>query len=97
MFKVELSDSALDDLKTLKKNEQVLVLDSVEKSLSHEPMSETRQRKPLGPNPIAQWELRIDCFRVFYDVYPESQAVLIKAVGWKDHDILFIRGREYQL
>ena len=97
MFKIELSDSALEDLESLKKNEQVLIFDSLEKSLAHEPLNETRQRKPLRPNPLAQWELRIDRFRVFYDVDTDSQVVLIKAVGWKDHNILFIRGKEYRL
>ena len=97
MFKIELSDSALGDLESLKKNEQVLIFDSLEKSLAHEPWNETRQRKPLRPNPLAQWELRIDRFRVFYDVDTDSQVVLIKAVGWKDHNILFIRGKEYRL
>jgi mRNA-degrading endonuclease RelE of RelBE toxin-antitoxin system len=97
MFKIELSDSAVEDLKLLRKNEQVLVLDMVERALPHEPLSETRHRKLLRPNTLAQWELRIDRIRVFYDVDPESQVVLIKAVGWKDHNVLFLRGKEYRL
>jgi mRNA-degrading endonuclease RelE of RelBE toxin-antitoxin system len=80
MFKLELSDNAIEDLKSLKKNERVLILDSLEKSLPYEPTLETRQRKLLRPNPLSKWELRIDHFRVFYDVDPESQVVLIKAV-----------------
>lgn len=97
MFTLQLSDNALDDLKSLKKNDRVLILDSIQKSLDHEPLSETRQRKLLRPNPLSQWELRIDCFRVFYDVDLDAQVVIIKAVGWKDHNTLLIRGKEFQL
>jgi mRNA-degrading endonuclease RelE of RelBE toxin-antitoxin system len=97
MFRVELSDNALDDLRPLRKTEQVLILDSIETFLAHDPLSETRRRKPLRSNPIASWELRIDQFRVFYDVDAGAEVVLIKAVGWKDHNTLFFRGKEHQL
>jgi mRNA-degrading endonuclease RelE of RelBE toxin-antitoxin system len=97
MFTLQLSDNALDDLKSLKKNDRVLILDSIQTSLAHEPLSETRQRKLLRPNPLSQWELRIDCFRVFYDVDLDAHVVIIKAVGWKDYNTLLIRGKEFQL
>jgi len=97
MFRIELSDSALEDLKVLRKTEQVLIFDSLETFLVHEPLTETRRRKPLRSNPIASWELRIDHFRVFYDVDTDSEVVLVKAVGWKDHNTLFIHGEEHQL
>lgn len=96
MFRIDLSDSALDDLRLLRKSEQVLILDSLEPFL-HEPTTETRRRKPLRSNPIATWELKIDRFRVFYDVDAESEVVLVKAVGWKDHNTLYIQGEERQL
>lgn len=97
MFRIELSDNALDDLRSLRRTEQVLILDSVETFLNHDPQGETRRRKPLRSNPIASWELRIDQFRVFYDVDAEAEVVLIKAIGWKDHNSLFFRGKEHQL
>jgi len=97
MFKLELSRNALEDLKSLRKSDRVLVLDSSEKTLAQQPTQETRQKKLLRPNPLSRWELRIGSFRVFYDVDLESQVVLIKAVGWKDHNTLLIRGKEFQL
>ena len=48
---------------------------------------------PLRSNPIASWELRIDQFRVFYDVDAGAEVVLIKAVGWKEHNTLYFRGK----
>ena len=43
-------------------------MDAVEERLGHEPAVETRNRKPIRPNPLAPWELRIGNLRVYYDV-----------------------------
>ena len=63
----------------------------------HEPLVETRHRKPLRPNDLSAWELRVGNFRVFYDVNEEKKVVLIKAVGYKKHNMLYIRGRRFEL
>jgi mRNA-degrading endonuclease RelE of RelBE toxin-antitoxin system len=97
MYSVKISESAIDDLRCLKKNEQTTVLDLIGQQLAAEPLQETRNRKPLRANDLSQWELRIDRFRVFYDVDTENHVVLIKAVGWKDHNKLYIRGEEHTL
>jgi mRNA-degrading endonuclease RelE of RelBE toxin-antitoxin system len=46
---------------------------------------------------IATWELRIDRFRVFYDVEAERKRVRIEAVGHKRGNKLFIGRQEYEL
>ena len=38
----------------------------------------------LESNQRAEWQLRIDNFRVFYDVRPSGPSVNIVAVGWKE-------------
>ena len=60
-------------------------------------MIETRQRKKLRDNPVASWELRIGKYRVFYEIHGMSRKVTIIAVGHKEHNTLFIRGKEVQL
>ena len=47
----------------------------------------------------SDWELRVEKYRVFYDVVIEgdSGVVQIKAVGHKEHNTLYIGGREVQL
>src|SRR4051794_2504629 len=103
MFELEFSDSALEDLRHFEKSEQVTILESIGRQLVSEPLSPTRNRKQLRPNDLARWEMRIDRFRVFYDVVGGDEAgnlagvILIKAVGWKDHNTLYLRGREYTL
>ncbi len=64
--------------------QRAIVLDAVDEQLTHQPTVETRNRKPMRPNPLAPWELRIGVLRVYYDIedIPESK-VYIRAVGIK--------------
>ena len=74
------------------------VLASVATQLVNEPQAETRNRKPLRPNPVAPWELRVGKLRVFYDMSEgPPQTVRVLAVGVKDRNILRIGGEEIQL
>lgn len=56
-FVLDFTDSALEDLDVLKKFEQTLILDQIEVQLSDVATTETRNRKPLDPNALAEWEL----------------------------------------
>ena len=60
-------------------------------------MTDTRNRKKLRPNDVSEYELRISKLRVFYDVDEEAKTVKIEAVGYKEGNRLFIRGKEYAL
>lgn len=97
MFELDFTESAIEDLRYFKNTEQNLILDTVEEQLPQEPLDVTKNRKQLRPNDISAWELRIDKYRVFYDVNVENNLVIIKAVGWKEHNQLFIRGKESKL
>jgi mRNA-degrading endonuclease RelE of RelBE toxin-antitoxin system len=95
MFSIELTDRALEDLRFFTKAEQRHGLNVIEIQFTREPHVQTRNRKRLRPNELATWELRISAFRVFYDI--EGTVVWIKAVGWKEHNRLLIRGREFKI
>ena len=96
-FELEISESALEDLDCFKKAEQNEILDVIDEQLTATPLTPTRNRKPLRPNDLAAWEMRIGLYRVFYDVDEQKNKVLIKAIGCKEHNKLFIRGQEYEL
>src|SRR5262245_15811471 len=97
MFEVEFTPEALDDLRGFRKYDQQQILDAIEAQLLHQPGQETRNRKRLRPNELAEWELRVDAFRVFYDVDEEKAVVKIEAVGHKRGNTLYIHGEEYEL
>jgi len=58
-FVLEFTENALGDLDSFRKFEQTLILDQIHVQLARQPTTETRNRKPLEPNALADWELRI--------------------------------------
>ena len=83
-YRIEYSPDAEEHLRTLTARQQAVVLDTVDRQLTHQPMVETQNRKPMRPNPVAPWELRIGNLRVYYDVGDEPEAVVyVRAVGVK--------------
>jgi mRNA-degrading endonuclease RelE of RelBE toxin-antitoxin system len=97
MYEIKFTAQALNQLKGFRKYEQQQILTAIETSLKQQPNSPTRNRKNLRPNPLSEWELRIDKFRVFYDLNLEELIVKIKAIGYKKGNVLYIQGEEYQL
>ena len=97
-YKIAFADSVKAHLQVLTGMQRATVLDAIERRLTNEPLSETRNRKPLRPNPIAPWELRVGTLRVFYDVSEgQPPTVRVLAVGVKDGNVLRIGGQEIQL
>ncbi len=64
--------------------QQRVVLDAVEEQVAYQPTTETKNRKPMRPNPVAPWELRVGNLRVYYDVQEKPEHVVrVRAVGIK--------------
>ncbi|MFZ2360180.1 MAG: hypothetical protein WA040_12630 [Anaerolineae bacterium] len=97
MFEITLTPSAFDDLYWFRMTDRRIILDGIEEQLSHQPHIVTRNRKRLRPTRVAEWELRIDKFRVFYDLSIVEQWVEVKMVGHKLGNRLVVRGQEYEL
>jgi mRNA-degrading endonuclease RelE of RelBE toxin-antitoxin system len=98
LYSIEYSPEAEDHLRFLTARQQAIVLDTVDEQLTHQPTVETRNRKPMRPNPLAPWELRIGMRRVYYDVEdtPEPK-VYIRAVGIKERNRVRIAGAIFEL
>src|SRR5438477_1751120 len=79
MFQVAFTESALADLRFFRKADRNVILDSVEQQLANQPLTPTRNRKPLRANDLSAWEMRVGEYRVFYDVDEPGRAVTIKA------------------
>lgn len=97
MYEIGLTLEAKGDLRALRKRDKQLVIDGIGRQLKHEPNQETRNRKHLHPNQLAEWEVRIDRFRVFYDVDDAVKLVKVVAVGYKKGNRLIIRDKEFEL
>ena len=97
MYQIVFTKEARDDLKRYRKHQQTAVVDETEKQLQQQPALETRNRKRLRPNQVAEWELRAGSMRVFYDVDETGKEVQVKAVGHKVGNALILRGRRFAL
>ncbi len=97
MFQIKFTPEAFEDLRRLRKSDHRPIVDAVETQLLHQPALETRNRKRLRPNQLAEWELRVGDFRIFYDVDPENNVVKIEAIGQKQGSKLIVHGEEYEL
>ncbi len=95
-FSIRLTESAIEDLDFFGKKERRIISHGIALLLTQDANVETRRRKPLRPNRIGQWELRIEDYRVFYD-FEEDDIVKVVAVGHKEHNDLHIRGRKVEL
>ncbi len=97
MFEITFTPKAVEDIRWFKKVERKKILAKLVSQLSYEPAIETRNRKRLRPNKLAEWELRLDRFRVFFDIDPKNRLIQVEAVGYKRGSRLFIHGKEYEL
>ena len=97
MFEIRFTPEAMDDLRSFRNFERRRIIAGIEEQLSHQPIEQTRNRKRLRSNPLAEWELRVDDFRVFYDPDLTPDAVKIVAVARKQGNKLYIRGQEFEL
>jgi len=97
-YQIEYSDAAIEHLKVLTARQQRIVLDAVDQQLQYEPLVETRNRKPMEPNSLATWELRVDNLRVYYNVEGDNiNIVYIQAVGVKIRNRVRIGKEEIEL
>jgi mRNA-degrading endonuclease RelE of RelBE toxin-antitoxin system len=82
-----------------------LIRETIEQQVTHQPLVQTRNRKPLKRSAVfddaeATWELRFgprNKFRVFYSVNAEERTVFILAIGIKIGNHLSIGGEEITL
>ena len=97
MFAIKFTPEAIADLSSHTKRDRKRIIEQTEACLKHEPSCKTRNNKRLRPNRLAEWELRVDRYRVFYDIDEADSFVKIVAVGQKRGNRLCIRGEEFEL
>ncbi len=95
-FNIEIGQSANDDLNYYDKFDQRIIVTAIIKYLQLDANIETRKRKHLRPNPVALWELRVGKYRIFYEIR-KNHRVKVLAIGHKERNELFIRGKEVEI
>ena len=83
-YRIEYSKEAADDLRRLRKSQQITIADTIDRHLQDAPDQVTGSAiKRLDPPVIAEFRLRVGDYRVFYDVNLPDQVVVIAAIRFK--------------
>jgi len=96
-YEIDWLDDALDELQRMTRRNARRIYAAVEETLAQQPLHETRNVKRLRPNSLAEWELRVDQYRAFYNVNEQEMLVTIINIGEKKAGRLMIGGREFRL
>lgn len=103
-YQIRFAEGVREHMEFLTAAESSRLFDAMRKQLTHQPLVETRNRKPLRPNPIAPWELRVVSLRAFYEVRspehgvePRADVVYVLAVGKKEQNVLRIAGERVEI
>lgn len=97
-YRIEFAPGALGQVTALPGRDRATVLSAIREQLRHEPSRPTRNRKPLRPNPLAPWVLRVGHLRVYYEAVDSAgPCVTIRAVGIKVRERVLIAGVEIDL
>ena len=97
MWQIVLSDAAVRQLKRIPKAGRSEIKDGIRKHLAEsDPLQSTRNKFRLRrPSEHAEFELRLDPWRVFYRVAGGRVEVVL--IGEKKGDRLWIGGEEFVL
>ena len=97
-YEIEFAAAVEEHLQSLSVRQRGIVFDGIEQHLTHQPALETRNRKPMRPNPLAAWELRLGDLRVYYRFVDEpNKIVQIAAVGVKKREQIWVGGEKVDL
>ncbi|MEO8347316.1 MAG: hypothetical protein ABI610_00270 [Acidobacteriota bacterium] len=97
-FRIEYAPATVAHFRALTAMQRSIVLDGVTRHLSIGPIEETRRCKPMRPNPIAPWELRLGNLRVYFNIVSEPGPVIeVLAVGVKDRNVVRIGKKAIEL
>lgn len=96
-YEITFTRHAAENLEGFDRRDRNLILDRIKEQLRYQPQVATRNRKLLRESPLADWELRVERFRVFYEIDDEAQSVKVLAIGEKRRERLFIGSREFKL
>jgi len=94
---VEISSEALEHVKWFERKTAHFLVDEIERILSGDPVTETKNNKILRTNPFAQRQLSLrGRYRVLFNLDHLARVVNVVAVGEKKGAALFVRGEEFR-
>jgi mRNA-degrading endonuclease RelE of RelBE toxin-antitoxin system len=88
-YNIEYDAAAADELRAIRRHDQVAIIDAIERHLTKRPAHVSRSKiKRLDPPVLATYRLRAGDYRVFYDIDEVARVVRIVAVRFKGRGTL---------
>lgn len=88
---IDVQTDAHNELAALRKVDEVKIREAIARHLTYEPTLESKSRiKHLRDGTIPPYRLRVDNFRVFYDVDVEEQLVIVYGVSHKSQALAWL-------
>ena len=91
-FEIEITPEAEADLDNIRPFYRGQILDAIEMHLQHAPMQVSRARiKRLRETNSPAYRLRVEDFRVFYDVNEQHRSVTVLRVLDKEQSLQYLK------
>lgn len=95
MYTIEFTPEAEADLRSFTRREQNIIFDGIKSNLRHEPTVITLNRHPCRENnKIADWELRLGIYRIYYKVDDIIRIVSVERIGEKPNNLVLFRSKK---
>lgn len=95
MYTIEFTPEAETDLRWFTRREQNIIFDGIKSNLRYEPTTITPNRHPCrDDNKIADWELRLGVYRIYYEVDDVIRIVSVARIGEKPNNQVFFRNKK---
>jgi len=95
-FQIKFTPGAEEDIEYFRVREQRIIIDGIKRLLSENANIPTKRRKELRANELAPWALKLGDYRIFYDI-EGNNLVKVIAIGYKEHNDLYIRGKRVRI
>lgn len=90
-YAIDFEPDALKELKRLHKADQVKIVAAIQQHLTHEPTRPSKSRiKHMRPGTQPSYRLRVDEFRIYYDVLAEAMLVIIYGIVDKEQSLAWL-------
>lgn len=94
-YRVTITGEAKAQFQGFSARDRRVIRDGIAARLRDQPATPSRAVKPLRPNPLAGYELRLGDIRVLYNVDEGGPEVVVVALGRKVGNKLVISGEEF--
>jgi mRNA-degrading endonuclease RelE of RelBE toxin-antitoxin system len=94
-YRIRITEVAAQQLRAFAAHDRRIIESAITARLTEQPAMPTRSIRQLRPNPLAEFELRVQRFRVLYNVGGKNEDVVLLLIGVNVGNKLIVEGEEF--